>query len=54
MQDLTELANDLDRDPGACLAIIETPNGRRSKYDYIRRDHRGDRRQADHLRTLGD
>jgi inorganic pyrophosphatase len=34
MRDLTELPNDLDRDAGTCLAIIETPKGRRGKYDY--------------------
>jgi inorganic pyrophosphatase len=36
MRDLTELSNGLDRDAGTCVAIIETPKGRRGKYDYDR------------------
>lgn len=33
MRDLTALAHGLD-DKGTCLAIVETPKGGRSKYDY--------------------
>ena len=37
MPDLTKLPHDLDRQEGVCKAVIETPKGRRSKYDYDRR-----------------
>lgn len=36
MHDLTKLPNNLDRDAGTCRAIVETPKGARSKYDYDR------------------
>lgn len=36
MRDLTMLAHGLDAERGTCLAIIETPKGRRAKYDYDR------------------
>src|SRR5579871_455653 len=32
--DLTRLPNQLDREAGTCLMIVETPKGRRGKYDY--------------------
>jgi inorganic pyrophosphatase len=34
MHDLTRLPHELDRKSGTCRAIIETPKGRRSKFDY--------------------
>jgi inorganic pyrophosphatase len=34
MADLTELSNELDAKTGQCRAIIETPKGFRSKFDY--------------------
>jgi len=34
MHDLTRLPHALDRRTGLCRAIIETPKGRRSKFDY--------------------
>jgi inorganic pyrophosphatase len=34
MRDLSKLSHHLDRETGACRAIIETPKGQRSKYDY--------------------
>ncbi len=34
MRDLTRLPHELDRDAGTCHAIVETPKGYRSKYDY--------------------
>ncbi|HEY7900364.1 MAG TPA: inorganic diphosphatase [Caulobacteraceae bacterium] len=34
MRDLTQLPNQLDRETGACMAIIETPKGNRGKYNY--------------------
>jgi inorganic pyrophosphatase len=34
MHDLTRLPHELDRKTGLCRAIIETPKGQRSKYDY--------------------
>jgi inorganic pyrophosphatase len=34
MPDLTVLPHELDRDTGVCLAVIETPKGRRGKFDY--------------------
>lgn len=34
MHDLTKLPHELDRRTGLCRAIIETPKGRRSKFDY--------------------
>ena len=34
MSDLTKLPHELDRKTGSCRAIIETPKGNRSKYDY--------------------
>jgi hypothetical protein len=34
MRDLTRLPHQLDREAGSCRAIIETPKGNRSKYDY--------------------
>jgi inorganic pyrophosphatase len=34
MPDLTKLPHELDRKTGLCRAIIETPKGSRSKYDY--------------------
>jgi inorganic pyrophosphatase len=34
MGDLTRLPHKLDEKTGACRAIIETPKGRRSKFDY--------------------
>ncbi len=36
MRDLTRLPHELDRSSGVCRAIIETPKGRRAKYDYDR------------------
>jgi inorganic pyrophosphatase len=36
MPDVTKLPHRLDRKRSACRAIIETPKGRRSKYDYDR------------------
>jgi inorganic pyrophosphatase len=36
MHDLTRLAHELDRDTRCCRAIIETPKGCRSKFDYDR------------------
>jgi inorganic pyrophosphatase len=37
MHDLTKLPNHLDAKAGVCRAVIETPKGRRSKYDYDRK-----------------
>ena len=34
MTNLTKLSHELDAEKAACLAIIETPKGRRSKFDY--------------------
>jgi inorganic pyrophosphatase len=34
MSDLTSLSNHLDTDTGVCSVIIETPRGRRNKFDY--------------------
>jgi inorganic pyrophosphatase len=34
MGDLTQLPHQLDKKTGVCRAIIETPKGRRSKFDY--------------------
>ncbi|HKR89643.1 MAG TPA: inorganic diphosphatase [Phenylobacterium sp.] len=34
MTKLTKLSHELDAKTGVCLAIIETPKGRRSKFDY--------------------
>src|SRR5271168_3969185 len=34
MGDLTQLPHQLDKKTGLCRAIIETPKGRRSKFDY--------------------
>lgn len=34
MRDLTKLPHALDRENGVCRAIIETPKGRRGKYDF--------------------
>jgi inorganic pyrophosphatase len=34
MGDLTQLPHQLDKKAGLCRAIIETPKGRRSKFDY--------------------
>jgi inorganic pyrophosphatase len=34
MDDLTKLPNNLDPKTGICAAIIETPKGRRNKFDY--------------------
>jgi inorganic pyrophosphatase len=34
MADLTRLPNDLDAASGTCVAIVETPEGNRSKFDY--------------------
>ncbi|MBV8682550.1 MAG: inorganic diphosphatase [Caulobacteraceae bacterium] len=34
MGDLTRLSHKLDEKTGVCRAIIETPKGRRSKFDY--------------------
>jgi inorganic pyrophosphatase len=34
MRDLTKLPHGLDRDAGTCNAIVETPKGHRSKYDF--------------------
>jgi inorganic pyrophosphatase len=34
MPDLTRLPNNLDAASGTCVAIVETPEGGRSKYDY--------------------
>jgi inorganic pyrophosphatase len=36
MPDLTRLPNELDVAARTCRAIVETPEGRRSKYDYDR------------------
>jgi inorganic pyrophosphatase len=36
MPDLTKLPHNLDRKAGVCRAVIETPKGRRSKFDYDR------------------
>lgn len=36
MHDLTKLPHELDRRSGLCRAVIETPKGRRSKFDYDR------------------
>lgn len=46
MPDLTKLSHDLDRDTGVCLAVIETPKGRRGKFDYDRK------RRGFRLKTL--
>ena len=32
--DLSKLPNKLDEKTGVCRAVIETPKGRRGKYDY--------------------
>lgn len=34
MRHLIKLSHDLDEKTGVCLAVIETPKGRRSKFDY--------------------
>ena len=34
MSDLTALSNELDPKKGQCRAIIETPKGKRNKFDY--------------------
>jgi inorganic pyrophosphatase len=34
MSNLAKLDHQLDRKTGVCLAVIETPKGRRSKYDW--------------------
>jgi inorganic pyrophosphatase len=34
MPDLTRLPHDLDRKTGLCRAVIETPRGRRTKFDF--------------------
>lgn len=34
MTDLTRLPHRLDADRGTCRAVVETPKGRRSKYDF--------------------
>jgi inorganic pyrophosphatase len=46
MSDLTKLSHDLDRHTGVCLAVIETPKGRRAKLDYDRK------RRAFRLKSL--
>lgn len=37
MPDLAKLPHELDEREGTCLAIIETPKGRRAKYDFDRK-----------------
>jgi inorganic pyrophosphatase len=37
MSDLTALSNHLDTKTGVCSVIIETPRGRRNKFDYDRK-----------------
>ena len=34
MRDLTKLPHGLDRDAGVCNAVVETPKGHRSKYNF--------------------
>lgn len=34
MRNLTKISHELDTEKGVCLAVIETPKGRRSKFDY--------------------
>ena len=36
MHDLARLPHELDRKAGTCRAVIETPKGRRTKFDYDR------------------
>ena len=46
MPNLAKLSHDLDRETGVCLAVIETPKGRRGKLDYDRK------RRAFRLKSL--
>jgi inorganic pyrophosphatase len=34
MRDITKLSHELDRESGICLAIIETPKGKRGKFSF--------------------
>lgn len=37
MSDLSKLPHNLDRASGVCQVVVETPKGRRSKFDYDRK-----------------
>jgi inorganic pyrophosphatase len=46
MPDLTKIPHELDLDTAVCLAVVETPKGRRGKFDY------DPKRRAFRLKTL--